>query len=154
MFDEDEEARAPMFEYFKRRRVVEVKQLVKTDDDKISVEGMFAEKSSKEEWRNQGHFFYRKCLWKAASKCFAMAEDKTMTLKCNAHLQAVKVENLSNEPRKHKMESLKAAELYLLCGMTDKAASYLHLVQERLLLAKLHQKCGYVSVWQVILLFL
>ena len=146
LFDEDEEARAPMFEYFKRRGVIEVKRLLQTDDDKVSLEGMFAEKSSEEEWRNRGHFFYGKRLWKAASKCFAMADDKVMILKCNAHLQAVKAGNLSNEPRKHRMEFLKAAELFLLCGMRNNAVVCLHFAKERLLLAKLHQKCGQVSI--------
>ena len=144
LFDEDEEARAPMFEYFIKRAVVEVKRPQKTDDDKVSLEGMFAEKSSKEEWGNQGNFFYGKSLWKVACQCFTMADDELMKMKCHAQMQAVKAASLRNEPRKLRMEFLKTGELFLLCGMKDEAAICLHNARAWLLLAKLHQTLGKV----------
>lgn len=146
LFDEDEEARAPMFDYFKTRGVVEVKRPHKTDDDKVSLEGMFADKSSKEEWSSQGHYFYKKGLWKVALQCFTMADDEIMKMKCHAQLQVFKASSLVNEPRKLRIEFLKAAELFLNCRMSDEAAICLHNAQARLLLAKLHEKKGNVSM--------
>ena len=147
LFDEDEEARAPMFEYFIKRGLVEVKRPQKTGDDKVSLEGiMFAEKSSKEEWGKQGHFLYEKRLWKVACQCFTVAEDELMKMKCHAQMQAVKASSLRNEPRKLRMEFLKACQLFLQCGMKDEAAICLFNARARLLLAKLREKCGDVSL--------
>ena len=146
LFDEDKEARAPMFEYFIKRGLVEVKRPQKTEDDKVSLERMFAEKSSKEEWGKQGHFLYGKRLWKVACQCFTVAEDELMKMKCHAQMQAVKASSLRNEPRKLRMEFLKAGELFLLCGMKDEAAICLHNARAWLLLAKLREKCGDVSL--------
>lgn len=152
LFDEDEEARAPIFEYFKKREVVEVKRPYKTDDNRISLEGMFAEKSTKEEWSSQGHFFFGKGLWKVASRCFTMADDEVMVMKCRAQMQAVKAESLRNDPRMHRIEFIKAADLFLQCGMSNEAAICLYNARAWLLLAKLHQKLGKVSIVLSVLL--
>ena len=140
-FDESEEARAPMFEYFQKRGVVDVNQVQKTEDDMASLEGMFAQKSGKEDWKKQGIFFYGKGLWKVASKCFFIAGEKIWMKKCNAHEQADKAATLRSEPRKLRLEFVKAADLFLECGMKDEAEKCLYNARERILLAKLHEKC-------------
>ena len=146
LFDESEEARAPMFEYFQKRSVVDVKQVQKTQDGMASLEGMFAQKSGKEEWKKQGLFFYGKGLWKVASKCFAMADEDMWMKKCNAHEQAAKAATLRSEPRKLRLEFMKAADLFLGCDMKDEAEKCLYNARERILLAKLHEKSKIVSI--------
>ena len=145
LFDESEEARTPMFEYFQKRGVVDVKQVHKTDGSMASLEGMFAQKSDKDQWKKQGHFFYGKGLWKVASKCFAMASEEIWMKKCDAHEQAAKAATLMSEPRKLRMEFAKAAELFLQCNMKDEAEKCLFNARERILLAKLHEKSNNVS---------
>jgi hypothetical protein len=146
LFDECEEARAPMFEYFQKRGVVDVKQVQKTEGDVTSLQGMFAQKSEKEDWKKQGLFFYGKGLWKVASKCFAMADEEMWMKKCNAHDQAAKAATLRSEPRKLRLEFLKAADLFLECGMDSEAKTCLFNARERILLAKLHEKSKSVSI--------
>ena len=145
LFDECEEARAPMFEYFQKRGVVDVKQVHKTDDNMASLEGMFAQKSDKDQWKKQGFFFYGKGLWKVASKCFAMADERVWVKKCDAHEQAAKAATLMSEPRKLRLEFAKAAELFLQCNMKNEAEKCLFNAREWMLLAKLHEKCNNVS---------
>ena len=148
-FDEDEEARGPMFEYFQKRGVVDVKQAKRTEDGASSLEGMFAQESKKEDWKAQGLFFYAKGLWKVASKCFRMAKEEMWVKKCCAHEQAAKAHEqaagLTSEPRKLRMEFAKAAELFLQCDMKDEAGKCLYNAQERILQAKLYEKSGEVS---------
>ena len=149
LFDESEEARAPMFEYFRKRGVVDVKQVQKTEDGMASLEGMFAQKSGKEEWKKQGLFFYGKGLWKVASKCFAMADEDMWVKKCNAHEQAAKAAKLTSEDSEHrkvKLKFMKAADLFLDCDMKDEAEKCLYDAREPILLAKLREKSKNVSV--------
>ena len=135
-----------MFEYFQKRGVVDVKHIQKTnDDDMTSLEGMFAQSSTKEEWKKQGLFFYGKGLWKVALRCFLMAGEEMWVKRCNAHKQAAKAATLISEPRKLRLEFMEAAELFIECGMKDEAEKCLYNARERLLLAKLHEKCKRVS---------
>ena len=145
LLDECEEARAPMFEYFQKRGVVDVKQVQKTEDV-TSLQGMFAKKSKKEDWKKQGLVFYQKKKWKVASKCFAMADEEMWMKKCNAHDQAVWASTLRSEPRKRELEFAKAADLFLECGMKSEAEICLHNAKERCLLAMLHEKSKSVSI--------
>ena len=145
LFDESEEARTPMFEYFQKRGVVDVKHVQKTEDDTASLEGMFAQKSGKDEWKKQGIFFYGKGLWKVASTCFAMADEELWMKKCNAHEHAAKAATMTSEPRKLRFEFAKAADLFLECFMKVEAEKCLFNARERILLAKLHEKSRNVS---------
>lgn len=146
LFDENEEARAPMFEYFKKRGVVDIRQVQKSGNDMTSLEGLFAHKSGREEWKKQGIFFYSKGFWKVASKCFSIAEEETWLKKCNAHEQAAKASSLTSEPRKLRLEFLKAADLFLQCDMHDEAEKCLYNAREWILLAKLLEKSEKVSI--------
>ena len=145
LFDESEEARAPMFEYFQKRGVVDVKQVHKSDDNMASPEGMFAQKSDKDQWKKQGHFFYGKRLWKFASKCFAMADEEMWVKNCDAYEQAAKAASLMSEPRKSRLEFAKAAELFLQCNMKDEAEKCLFNARDRTFLGQTHEKSNSVS---------
>jgi hypothetical protein len=140
LFDESEEARAPMFEYFRKRGVVDVKQVQKTEDGIVSVEGMFAQKSGKEEWKKQGFVFYGKGKWDLALQCFNMANEEMWMKKCRAHKQAARAAKLTGEHRKVKLEFMKAAHLFLECDMKDEAEKCLYNAREHILLAKLREK--------------
>ena len=142
LFDESEEARAPMFEYFQKRGVVVVKQ----KDSIASLEGKFAQKSDKDKWKKQGHSLYDKGLWKAASKCFAMADEEIWVKKCEAYEQASIAATLKSEPRKSRIEFANAAKLFLQINMKDEAEKCLINAQERVLLAELHEKSKNVSI--------
>ena len=144
LFDESEEARAPMFEYFQKRGVVEVRRMQKTGDV-ASLKGTFARKSGKDEWKKQGVFLYGKGLWKDAAKCFEMAEEHLWIKKCNAHEHASKAATLTGEPRKLRLEFVKAAHLFLECYMNDEAMKCLFNAGEHIVLAKLHERSGNVS---------
>ena len=140
LFDESEEARAPMFEYFQKREVVVL------EDNIVSLEGKFAQKSEESEWKEKGHSFYSKRLWNAASQCFTMANEELWVKKCHAHEQVAKAETLSNDPLKSQLEFAKAADLFLQCNMKNAAEKCLFHARERILLAKLHEKSNNVSI--------
>ena len=140
LFDESEEARGPMFEYFQKRGVVVV------EDNIASLEGKFAKKSEKSEWKKKGHSLYSKGKFNAASQCFAMANEELWAKKCDAHEQAAKAETLKNEPQKFQLEFAKAAELFLQCNMREEAEKCLLNARERFLLAKLYEKSKNVSI--------
>ncbi|XP_028397252.1 LOW QUALITY PROTEIN: TPR and ankyrin repeat-containing protein 1-like [Dendronephthya gigantea] len=145
LFDENEEARAPMFEYFQKRGVVEVKRVQKKGDV-ASIGRTFAQKSGKDEWKKQGIFFYDKGRWKDAVKCFEMAKEDLWIKKCKAHEHVSKAATLTSEPRKLRLEFVKAADLFLECYMNDEAMKCLSSAEEHILLAKLHEKSGNFSV--------
>lgn len=73
-FDEDEENRRPVFEYFEQLGLAEVVSLKAEGEGSTSgnqpLEKMFPKESSLMEWQNQGDFFYSKKLWNVAEKCF------------------------------------------------------------------------------------
>jgi hypothetical protein len=137
LFDESEEARAPMFEYFQKRGVVDVKHV---EDGMAFVEAMFAQKSGKEEWKKQGLVFYGKGKWDLALQCFAMANEEMWVKKCRAHEQAAKAAKLTSEQRKVKLEFMKAAHLFLQCDMKDEADKCLYNAREHILLKNLREK--------------
>ena len=132
-YDEDEEARRPMFEFFQNL------QLVTTSD-----EGVTAKKSTPEEWHEKGTKLRREKRWQAASQAFVNAEDFSMAGKCNARVQLAKA-NMSNSVT----ELLKAAKLCLDCDMAEEAAIALENAEEFELLTelktKMHTKCPVTS---------
>lgn len=65
-FDEDEEARAPVFEYFQNLSLVRVIRMSVEANETDQLTSMFVEKSTETEWSQQGHYFYNKELWEVA----------------------------------------------------------------------------------------
>lgn len=144
-FDEDEEARAPVFEYFQRLNLVRVIRMSGEANETDQLTSMFVEKSTEAEWCQQGHYFYNKELWEVAVKCFTMASDNLMVKKSQAQLQAAEASKLKGNPKVMRSQFLRAADQSLQCAMLDEGAKCLHNARERLLLAKLNRKLGKVS---------
>ena len=144
-FDEDEEARAPVFEYFQRLDLVRVIRMSGAMSEAEQLTSMFVEKSTEAEWRQQGHYFYNKELWEVATKCFSVAGDGLMVRKSQAQLQAAEACKLRANPKVMRAQFLRAADQFLHCGMLDEGAKCLHNARERVLLAKLNKKLGKVS---------
>ena len=151
-FDEDEENRRPVFEYFEQLGLADVITLEadsgKSSDGAQSLENMFSKKSSVEEWEKQGTFFYNKKLWKVAEKCFTISGNAEMSQRCKAYVQADHARSLHTEPRRMKDEFLRAADQFLQCNMIQEARVCLYNARERTLYASLLQKLGKVRIGQ------
>ena len=147
-FDEDEENRRPVFEYFKQLGLAEVVILEagnkKSSPGTLSLENMFPKESSLDEWEKQGNFFYKKKVWKAAETCFTKSGNLEMRQKCKAYVQAKYAQSLESEPRRRKDEFLRAADQFLQCNMIQEARACLLNAGERTLYASLLQKLGKV----------
>lgn len=144
-FDEDEETRAPVFEYFQKLGLVRVIRMSGERNETDQLTSMFVERSTEAEWSQQGHYFYNKELWEVAVKCFTMARDPVMVKKSQAQLQAAEASKLKANPKVMRTQFLRAADQFLQCAMLDEGAKCLHNARERLLLAKLNRKLGKVS---------
>ena len=90
IYDEDLENRAPVFDYFIRRGLVELVRLGDDQRTHDSMERMFAEQSTTQDWDSRGLYFFGKELWQVALKCFERSGNQSMLDKCCAHVQAVK----------------------------------------------------------------
>ena len=149
-FDEDEENRRPVFEYFEQLGLADVVTLEagteESSDGAQSLENMFSKESSVEEWENQGTFFYSKKLWKVAEKCFTISGNAEMSQRCKAYVQADYARSLHTEPRRLKDEFLRAADRFLQCNMIQEARVCLYNARQRTLYASLLQKLGEVRV--------
>ncbi|KAL9962912.1 hypothetical protein ACROYT_G032063 [Oculina patagonica] len=145
-FDEDEENRRPVFEYFEQLGLAEIVTLEtgnkKSSPGTLSLENMFPKESSLEEWEKQGTFFYNKKVWKAAETCFTKSGNVEMSQKCKAYVQAKYAESLQSEPRRQKDEFLRAADQFLQCNMIQETRACLINARERTLYASLLQKLG------------
>ena len=144
-FDEDKEARTPVFEYFRRLGLVKVVALTERGTGELT--SMFAAKSTPEEWRKGGLRFYKKQLWVPAVQCFTLAGDKLMLQKSQAQQQAEEAIKLRYTNRQQmRDEFLKAGESFLKCFMYEEAEICLKNSQEWILLAKLYEKTGKVRI--------
>ena len=146
-FDEDEEARAPVFEYFCRLKLVNVVTLEDQGKGTGQLASMFAVKSTPEEWRKGGMRFYKKRLWVAAIQCFTFAGDMLMLQKSQAQQQAAEaIKFRSSNRQMMRDEFLRAGESFLQCQMYDEAAICLNNAREWILLAKFYEKTGKVNI--------
>ena len=146
-FDEDKDARAPVFEYFSRLNLVKVVTLEDQGKGTGQLANMFAVKSTPEEWRKGGMRFYKKRLWVAAIQCFTFAGDKLMLQKSQAQQQAAEaIKFRSTNRQMMRDEFLHAGESFLNCQMYDEVAICLYNAREWILLAKLYKKTGKVSM--------
>ena len=145
-FDEDEENRAPVFEYFQKLGLVKVVSLLENEEGTTDLNNMFAAKSTQQEWQKGGHRFYNKGLWALAMKCFERAGDQSMVEKSQARQQADEALKFRyTNKQKMRDEFLKAGERFLKCGMPEEAAICLKNSQEFILVAKLYEKTGKVN---------
>ncbi|XP_067665654.1 uncharacterized protein [Haliotis asinina] len=139
IFDEDEEKRAPMFEYFKARQLVRC--ISQTEDGYSEFTHMvFAMKSSPEDWVKRGDEMMNQSLYEVAVNCYRMGEDENKEQIAIAHCQAQGALKLKDNPRKMREEFVCAAHKFLHCGEVMKAATCLQNAREFELAAKLFQR--------------
>ena len=147
-FDEDEENRRPVFEYFELLGLADMVTLEadteESSDGAQSLENMFSKESSVEEWEKQGTFFYSRKLWKFAENCFTISGNVKMSQRCKAFAQAEYARSLHGEPPRLKTEFLRAADQFLQCNMIQEAGVCLVNAREPILYASLLQKLGKV----------
>ena len=108
---------------------------------------MIAVKSTPEEWRKGGMRFYNKKLWVAAIQCFTFAGDMVMLQKSQAQQlaeEAIKFRSTNRQMMRD--EFLRAGESFVQCKMYDEAAICLNNAREWILLAKLYEKTGKVTM--------
>ncbi|WAR27587.1 TRNK1-like protein, partial [Mya arenaria] len=115
IFDEDNVKRAPMFEYFKARKLVKALQVEEINEKRLS-KIVFAEKSSPSDWLKRGKDFMRHSLYTASK--------------------------MKDNSRQMHDEFLCAAELYLECNKPAKAALCLQNAKEQKLAAEMFEKLG------------
>ena len=156
IFDEDKKKRAPIFEMFLKKNLVNVMKLEESSHD----QRVFAERSSEGDWRKQGHRFYEKCLWKLAMKCFESGRDEKMKGKCTAQLQGAYAEDLAREWKlKKKQKSIsgvyeefyKAAKIFLDNSLYEEAKVCLKNLKEWKYLGLMCEKQKQVNVLMYIL---
>ncbi|KAL8569952.1 hypothetical protein ACOMHN_056384 [Nucella lapillus] len=111
IFDQASEKRAPMFEYFKARKLVKFVSMKQGVDDS----GIFAEKSSPEEWEKRGDEIMHRSLYDVAAKCYSMAGARHKQSIAVAHQRALRASQMRAQPRQMRDEFLKAAVLFLEC---------------------------------------
>ncbi|XP_046565525.1 TPR and ankyrin repeat-containing protein 1-like isoform X2 [Haliotis rubra] len=139
IFDEDEEKRAPMFEYFKARQLVRC--ISQTEDGNSEFTHMvFAMKSAPEDWVKRGDEMMSQALYEVAACCYRMGGDDNKEQLALAHCQAQGALKLKDTPRKMREEFVCAAHKFLHCGDVIKAATCLQNAREFELAAKLFQK--------------
>ncbi|KAL3888661.1 hypothetical protein ACJMK2_001026 [Sinanodonta woodiana] len=139
IFDADAEKRAPMFEYFKARKLVKCLTVEELDEANLS-DTMFAETSSPADWIRRGDDFMKHALYEVAAKCFGMAGEPLKQKVALAHQRALVASRMKDNPRAMCEEFMKAAELYLECDRPAKAALCLQNARERELAAQLFEK--------------
>ncbi|KAI0224964.1 TPR and ankyrin repeat-containing protein 1 [Lamellibrachia satsuma] len=143
IFDEDANARAPMFEYFRACHLVEVVAHEGADFSEQELpDRVFAEASTHNQWRQRGDEFYKHHLYNVAAKCYMKSGDVAKEKMSRAQQRALEASRLRDNPRKLRHEFLFAAEGYLDCGMTTEAAKCLCNAKETLLAAQLYEKMG------------
>ncbi|XP_046565526.1 TPR and ankyrin repeat-containing protein 1-like [Haliotis rubra] len=139
IFDEDEEKRAPMFEYFKARQLVRC--ISQSEDGNSEFTHMvFAMKSSPEDWVKRGDEMMSQALYEVAVNCYRMGGDDNKEQLAVAHCQAQGALKLKDTPRKMREEFVCSAHKFLHCGEVIKAATCLQNAREFELAAKLFQR--------------
>ncbi|XP_060067394.1 TPR and ankyrin repeat-containing protein 1-like [Ylistrum balloti] len=146
IFDEDQEKRAPMFEYFKARKLVKILNSTDVDEESSeSIGGMFAEESSPEDWIRRGDDFMKHALYEVAAKCYIRGGNRHLHKVAQAHQQALKASRTKDSHQRMRDEFLFAAEMFLDCDMAQQAAKCLQNARERELVAHLFKKIGWLE---------
>ncbi|XP_013405370.1 TPR and ankyrin repeat-containing protein 1 [Lingula anatina] len=140
IFDQDEEKRAPMFEYFVRRKLMDVVETRSDSSDDGLSSAMFACTSTAEEWVKRGDYFYNHKLYQVAAKCYRRGGEEVLERMSLAQARALSAERLRENPHKLKQEFLLASEEFLQCSMPSEAAKCLYNAKEFLLAARLFEK--------------
>ncbi|MEE6465610.1 hypothetical protein FKM82_006620 [Ascaphus truei] len=137
IFDENQEKRAPAFEYFIKGHFVEV---VRTDENKDLDDNMFVKASTKEEWISQGDYYAKHQCWKVAAKCYQKGGASDKEKLAFAHDAVLNVQSKKCSPREKQMEYMNLAKTYLECREPKLALKCLTFSKEFHLCAELCRK--------------
>ncbi|CAL1538728.1 unnamed protein product [Lymnaea stagnalis] len=140
IFDEDEEKRAPMFEYFKALKLVKCMASGSTED--ITEEIMFTETSSPREWRLAGDNYMKQRLYTIAAKCYRKASQPEKEKLANAYQTALEASRKKTSPREIRDLYLLAGTQFLKCDDLHKAALCFQNSQDYQLAALAFKKNG------------
>ncbi|XP_069106453.1 TPR and ankyrin repeat-containing protein 1-like [Argopecten irradians] len=135
IFDEDEEKRQPMFDYFKARKLVEVgADHFKTHQDRPRSTDQKPMEQNKDDWKDdseqdrwikKGHVFLQRQIYREAAKCFRKGGIKNLVNLARAH-EAREMAQRSTDVKTKETKFIKAAGLYRLVDSgTDKYAEIL-----------------------------
>ncbi|XP_053324251.1 TPR and ankyrin repeat-containing protein 1 [Spea bombifrons] len=136
IFDENQEKRAPAFQYFIKRNLVKV---VRTDENKDLDDKMFVRTSSKEEWISQGDYYAKHKCWKVAAKCYQKGGAKDKEHLAFANDAVLNLQSRKTNAR-DKVEYIRLAKTYLQCGESKLALKCLTWAKEYRLCAELCEK--------------
>ncbi|XP_033107815.1 TPR and ankyrin repeat-containing protein 1-like [Anneissia japonica] len=147
IFDEDTDNRRPMFQYFKARKLVSVLEAeLDISEQSKSLDVMFVEKSSAEDWEKRGDYFYNNGLWEVSVKCYLRAGNHQKVLKAKANHRVNEAEKMKGTNMAKMREwFLEAAHDFMQCGMHNEAARCLFNTKEFDLSAQLFEQIGDVA---------
>jgi len=114
IYDEDKEVREPMFDFFRRRRLVSSVQGSILDETSIGPTRGLAACSTQEEWRDRGKNMMDHNLFAVAEKCFKKSGDDQLRDRARAFYLATEGTKIlpKSNPRRYE-HFVQAADLFL-----------------------------------------
>ncbi|XP_066484289.1 TPR and ankyrin repeat-containing protein 1 isoform X2 [Tiliqua scincoides] len=140
IFDENEDKRAPAFQYFVKQKLV---QVVKKDED--FDDSMFVKTSTPQEWIAQGEYYAKHQCWKVAAKCYQKGGAIKKEKLALAHDAVLKVQTKKISPKEKQKEYMDLAKTYLKYDEPNLALKCLMKAKEYQLCAQLCEKLGKVK---------
>ncbi|XP_052678699.1 uncharacterized protein LOC128159600 isoform X3 [Crassostrea angulata] len=130
IFDEDEECRLPMFDYFIKRNLVEVK------DDASLIR--FSKQSECKDWCKQGEFFFRKKRFDLAADCFKEGSDIFKARLAGAYHEKQLARSMDEKSQKYHL--MRAAHLFFQCKKAMKAEKCLRIASQYKCLGRFYER--------------
>ncbi|BFZ21228.1 hypothetical protein BsWGS_24267 [Bradybaena similaris] len=140
IFDEDNEKRAPMFEYFKARGLV--KCMGTEECENVNEAIMFADKSTLKEWRLAGDKYMQRKLYTLAAKCYRLAEQPKKERVALAFQSALEASRMKTAPRAMREKYFSSGTQFVECGHLHQAAICFQNSHDFLLSALAFEKIG------------
>ncbi|KAH9496679.1 TPR and ankyrin repeat-containing protein 1 [Bulinus truncatus] len=140
IFDEDQEKRAPMFEYFKALKLVKCMEV--GNSESITEELMFADSSTPQEWKQAGDNYMKQRLYQVAAKCYCKAFQPEKEKIALAHQVALEASRLKTSPKEMREKYLTAGVKFLECSDLYKAGICFQNSRDYLLAALTYEKNG------------
>ena len=162
IYDSDLNKRAPMFHYFQKRNLVKVVSTNNTGSiERSNMQSMFTIISTPEEWKKQGEYFKKKCLWDLAVMCFNKAGMPELACEAHAYSSVLLGNKHKSEPKKTREHFLSAAISFFKCLQLQQSAKWIKMAALCLfnareyalaapLFLKIRQVCTCTSVIQII----
>ena len=128
IYDSNRTKRAPMFHYFQKRdlvKVVSVPSSGKDGEDSSAVESMIAAVSSSEDWKKQGDYFKKRCLWDLAILCYSKAGLPELTREVKAYSCVLMGKKYKHEVKKMKEYFVTASLNFFECLKLQPSAKWI-----------------------------